>query len=1050
MPVAVADGYDTPLNTALVVAAPGVMANDYDPSRHAFTAVLVSNPTNGSLGGTFSSNGSFTYTPNASYLGLDSFTYQVTDGTDTSAPATVTIAVHPQYPLNLAFDGGCVNESNGLDNNCTANDLTFVELGLGTQTDGCVNSADRVTIYLRAVLRNTTAQTRYDVGTWFPLPDVPQPSWDPPDPGTPGPPPWDWAIDPEADGAYTGQCGVVGLMNPEPFSATPPPPTELCWFDTPVGALDLDGSEWARPGTELGHGPWVNDDGVGDFDPCGDIFDDDHKYLPANPGCDFLGDGDWDDSVIIFDSTFDLDCNDEDLSSGTSVLDGFVSTPVCLTWGNQPNQVDDDDPLCADPWCNNNLCDVQEELRPGTKSKCRCEEYQLTNIPSPELSLACSMPTGVTEMRPGGFVEVQVTYTNSCTCVEDPATPERFKCCTASYVQFPILYNDANGHISNISADNGIFVDDGLGTLTWTPEVPSYDLGVIAQSQTATITFYYHDDTGTASGLTDIVTVSSAWSDYNAFDPDTGGFTVNAVTQAALNTPCQIFFNPTWATISNLKAEVRDARTVVSWESSAEVGSVGYNVLRADADGEQWIQVNERLLPAIGDGPGGHYQFVDDSAPIEGTVTYKVVEVDAWGGAKEAPPVTVELSQGEGKSPSSRFVTEHRRPSARMTEAIEKSTRLTSQVAPSAKTHRRAADARIKPSRSPYLKIGVSETGMYRVSTSEIATAMGEREAKIKTRIAQHQLAMTTGGQQVAWLGEPDETGIVFFGQAPDSIYSAEKTYMLSKGQGLAIEQADGDAPQAADEGGSFPEKVAREENLLMRPFNVIEEGQDFWFWSGAIAEEPGFEEKRFEFELENVSEVDLSASLTVTFVGFGYTFDAGGSIKVNDHHVGYFSGPVFSHQSATFEFDQAFLKNGINSVDLIGQQAGILIDRFDIGYHRDLRTSTNELLVRTEDDAVVSISGFTTAAVDVYDVSDPLRPVLLPVGTHSAVDGSSIVASFSPTTADGKYLALGVDAVRQPSSIVGRTESTDLRKSQPPSWRAPPRSWPSTVRTTA
>ena len=70
-------------------AANGVLVGDTDPAGLPLTAQLVSGPTNGSL--VLNADGSFTYTKGPNFSGLDSFTYQVTDGASTSGVATVQI-----------------------------------------------------------------------------------------------------------------------------------------------------------------------------------------------------------------------------------------------------------------------------------------------------------------------------------------------------------------------------------------------------------------------------------------------------------------------------------------------------------------------------------------------------------------------------------------------------------------------------------------------------------------------------------------------------------------------------------------------------------------------------------------------------------------------------------------------------------------------------------------------------------------------------------------------------------------------------------------------
>jgi VCBS repeat-containing protein len=79
--------------TLTVSAADGVLANDSDPDQDPLTASLQVQPSSGAV--TLNSDGSFDYTPQAGFVGDDSFTYVASDGLQTSNPATVTITVNP-------------------------------------------------------------------------------------------------------------------------------------------------------------------------------------------------------------------------------------------------------------------------------------------------------------------------------------------------------------------------------------------------------------------------------------------------------------------------------------------------------------------------------------------------------------------------------------------------------------------------------------------------------------------------------------------------------------------------------------------------------------------------------------------------------------------------------------------------------------------------------------------------------------------------------------------------------------------------------------------
>ena len=107
-PVAVDDVYATDEDTPLVVAAPGVLANDTDADGDLLAVTLITPPAHGFL--TLNADGSFTYTPNLNYNGPDSFVYGVSDGNGGTATATVNLTVNPVNNAPVANDDAYVTD----------------------------------------------------------------------------------------------------------------------------------------------------------------------------------------------------------------------------------------------------------------------------------------------------------------------------------------------------------------------------------------------------------------------------------------------------------------------------------------------------------------------------------------------------------------------------------------------------------------------------------------------------------------------------------------------------------------------------------------------------------------------------------------------------------------------------------------------------------------------------------------------------------------------------------------------------------------------------
>jgi Bacterial Ig domain/Cadherin-like domain len=106
--------YSVKANTTLVVTAPGVLTNAIDVYGTNLTATVISNPSNGTL--ILANNGGFSYTPANNFVGIDSFTYQASDGTNSLGTTTVTLTVNAIHNAPVL----------PVQNNETNNELTLV------------------------------------------------------------------------------------------------------------------------------------------------------------------------------------------------------------------------------------------------------------------------------------------------------------------------------------------------------------------------------------------------------------------------------------------------------------------------------------------------------------------------------------------------------------------------------------------------------------------------------------------------------------------------------------------------------------------------------------------------------------------------------------------------------------------------------------------------------------------------------------------------------------------------------------------------------------
>jgi VCBS repeat-containing protein len=124
-------------------AADGVLINDLDVEFDALTAVLVDSPNNGTL--VLNADGSFSYTPSATFFGEDTFTYRSNDGSLNGTIATVRIVVQQTVTSGTGGDDGGTTDDGTTDTNTSTDTGTTDEGTTDTNTSTDTGTTDEGT-----------------------------------------------------------------------------------------------------------------------------------------------------------------------------------------------------------------------------------------------------------------------------------------------------------------------------------------------------------------------------------------------------------------------------------------------------------------------------------------------------------------------------------------------------------------------------------------------------------------------------------------------------------------------------------------------------------------------------------------------------------------------------------------------------------------------------------------------------------------------------------------------------------------------------------------
>jgi len=473
-----------------------------------------------------------------------------------------------------------------------------------------------------------------------------------------------------------------------------------------------------------------------------------------------------------------------------------------------------------------------------------------------------------------------------------------------------------------------------------------------------------------------------------------------------------------------------DGRVLIQWSTGAEVDNLGFNVYR-EQNGRR-VRITPQLVAgsALLAGPGatlsaGNSYVWFDTPPTGKGTKYLLEDLDLKGKSSWNGPIDTRSSAGKRSTATSQqratLLTRMGLSDAQMNIGLgslpdERKSRLRQDSQQDSFTVAGGAA----------IKLSVNREGWYRVSQAELAAA--GLDSKVDPRL----LHMFVDGREIpiSINGEKDgrfdpADSVEFYGTGLDAASSKTRVYWLTTGAqpGLRIEKISGKGLPSSSPG--FAYTVERKDRTIY--FASLRNGDAENFFGPVIASEPVDQ----TLSVQHIDKRSTSDSLLeVTLQGVTKQFHKV-KVQLNGVDLGSVAFDGQSSGKATLSVSSSILREGDNVVSLsaqIGEADISLIDSLRITYQHRFVADGDALRFTVNGKQQVTVEGFSSGAVRLFDVSNPDSVQELTSVVKPQKDGYAITATV-PGSSPRTLLAL----------TPGRTmQVAEARANQPSSWRQP------------
>lgn len=471
-------------------------------------------------------------------------------------------------------------------------------------------------------------------------------------------------------------------------------------------------------------------------------------------------------------------------------------------------------------------------------------------------------------------------------------------------------------------------------------------------------------------------------------------------------------------------AHSSETGTMLEWKTGDEINNLGFNIYRDD--GKVRSVVNHQLIAGsalttgVGSRVGHSYSWVDRGSVRCAScsqITYWLEDLDLNGVSTWHGPFVASRSDGV-QSARAQAATLHElsatNAGATSTEVVEVT---------SAKQLPEADQLRQQSSLANGLavKLLVKHEGWYRVSRSELIAAGLEPNAnvdRLQLFAEGREVPIQVSGAVNGLLGR--SSFVEFYGVGAESPYSQIRTYWLTVGSqhGKRIGKQSGNG--APDQSPSFLQTVIRKDRSIYFP--ALKNGDRENFFGAVITAQSVDQPMR----LSHLAESSEAARCEISLQGVTKLAHRV-SVLVNDVNVGEITFDGQNQGVQAFPLANGVLREGDNIVRLTSQ-LGLgdvsLVDRIQISYPHSFVCDEDNLSFTVAGGQQITLRGFTTADVRVFDVTAPDDTTELAGSVKAEKSGGFAVTITPPNGGMRRLIALTENRAAPTAGVVANAPS--------------------------